>query len=120
MLLGYAEAKRESGRFYEYEYEITVTRTEASKHFACFKDNDKETFTFINKVYCWSDKCFEYLIGEWQKMSQGLLNMYSYKGIGKSLPQSMNATEVLDVVYARNKFKFLVSLVTYGGFDVIM
>jgi hypothetical protein len=120
MILGYKEARQESGRFYEYEYEITVVKTEASKHFVCFKDNDKDSFSFTNKVYCWSDKSFDHVVGEWQRMAQGLLDIYSYKAIGKTVPQSFTPEQVLDRIYARNKFQFLANLVTYGSTDVIM
>ena len=118
MIIGYAEAKEISGRFYEFEYETTVTRNPTSQNFGCFKDNKKRKFKVVQKVYCWDDRCFDHIMNNWSKAANGLLSMYSYKGLGKTTQQSFNATQVIERMYA-NGVKNCANLITLGSIDII-
>ena len=110
MILTYAEAERTSGRFFEYEYETIIVRNEGSKHFGCFKDNDLKEFKLIQKIYCVSDKWFNHVMNGWVKAANGLLNMYSYKGLGRTCEKSFTALEVVERKYKANNFKYLAYL----------
>jgi hypothetical protein len=120
MILGYEEARQESGRFYEYEYLTIVTRKKESENFGCFKGKNNQIFSVRQKIYCWSDKCFDTIIAEWERMSCGLNGIYSYTPIGKTSPQSFTPEQVVEAIYKRNNFKYLANLITLGGIDVIM
>ena len=110
MILTYDEAQRTSGRFFEYEYETIIVRNEQSKHFGCFKDNTLETFKLIQRVYCTSDKWFDHIMSKWEKAANGLLSMYSYKGLGRTTERSFTALEVVERKYKANNFKYLAYL----------
>ena len=110
MTLTYDEAQKTSGRFFEYEYETTVIRNDKSKHFGCFKDNDNPTFRIVQKVYCTSDKWFDYIMSKWEKAANGLLSMYSYKGLGRTCEQSFTAMQVVERKYKDNNYKYLAYL----------
>jgi len=120
MIIGYNEAREISGKFYEFQYETIVIKTEASKDFICFKDNDKESFTFTNNVFCWDEKCFNHLVNNWQGMAERVLGIYSYRPIGQVASHGYTAEQVVDLIYTRSNFRFLAHLITYGSFDVIM
>ncbi len=119
MIIGYKESKDVDGRFYEYQYETTVLRTPMSEHFGCFKDNDIKEFKIVQFIYCHSDKDFEYIVQKWREQANGLLSMYSYKGLGKTQIGGFTAPEVVDRIYIRNNFKYLANMIEYGAMVTI-
>lgn len=119
MIIGSNEAKQISGRFYEYEYETIVTRTPESQHFGCFKGNSLKEFKIVQKVYCWSDKCFDHIIKDWTKTAKSHLSMYNYRGLGRTCENSFTATQVCERIFKEHGFKHLPNLVQYGSIDVI-
>jgi hypothetical protein len=119
MIIGSEEAKQISGRFFEYEYETTVARIPGSENFGCFKGNDLKEFKIVQKVYCWSDKCFDHVMNGWRTTAKGLLSMYSYRGLGKTCERSFTASEVCERIYKNNNFKYTASLITIGAIDII-
>ena len=110
MILTYDEAQKVNGKFFEYEYETIVVRNENSKHFGCFKGNENLTFKIVQKIYCTSDKWFNHLMDNWEKAANGLLSMYSYKGLGRTCEQSFTALQVVDRKYKANNYKYLAYL----------
>ena len=119
MLIGYEEAKQISGRFYEFEYETTVTRIPGNENFGCFKGNNLKEFKIKQKVYCWSDKCFDHVMNGWRAVANGLLSMYSYKGLGKTTEQSFNAIQVCERIFKEHNFKYTASLIQLGAIEII-
>ena len=119
MILGYEDAKKVDGRFQEFEYLTIVQRNEENKDFACFKDNDNETFTLRCFVYCWNVRCFDHLLDSWNSGCTGLNSMYSYSGIRITNRTSYNAVQVLDRIYERNKFNYLPHLMISGNVEYI-
>jgi hypothetical protein len=119
MILGYDEAKKVGGRFYEFSYETSIMRSNKCEHFGCFKDNDKLIFKLNTSVFCWSEKDFEHVVSTWQSQAGGLLDMYAYRSIGKVSQQGYTAEEVVDLIYKRNNFKYLAHLTTIGSIDFI-
>lgn len=119
MIIGHKEAKQISARFYEFEYETTIAKIPGTENFGCFKGNDLKEFKIVQKVYCWSDKCFDYVMNGWRTTAKGLLAMYCYKDLGKTCERSFTADEVCERIYKNGKFKYTASLITIGSIDII-
>lgn len=119
MILTFEEARRLGGRFYEFEYATIVSRTEQSKHFGCFANNDSDTFVLKQKIYGWDAKDIMHMINEWNSKSAGPCSMYNYVFLSQTSRQSYTPEQVLERIYASNGFKFLANLITLGSIDVI-
>jgi len=117
MLLGYNEAIKVDGYFYEYEYETRIKRTEKSENFACFKSNDNLLHIIKTKIYLRNDKDFNHIINDWN--TKDLFGIYSYLPIGKTDNKLLNATQVVERIFNKeNKFR-LASIIEIGSIDYI-
>lgn len=119
MIMGYEEAKQVDGRFYEFAYRTIVNRTPQSEHFGCFKGNNLKVFILETNAYFWNEKCFEHMLNEWNRNANGCVSMYEYHSLGQTERRSFTATEALERIYARNNFKYLAHLVTFGSMEYI-
>ena len=117
MLLGYNEAIKVDGYFYEYEYQTRITRKEKSESFACFKDNDHQLHIIKSRVFCRGDKDFNHIIADWN--TKDLYGIYSYIPIGKTDNKTLKATQVIECIFTKeNKYR-LASIIEIGSIDYI-
>lgn len=120
MILTFDEAKNVNGRFREFKYICTVTRTEQSKDFGCFMGNDLKTFELECYVYFYDESHFIDWLWNLNLKCNGLLSMYSYKHTPYCLKDKFSATQVLERIYERTNYKYTVNLITSGSIDYIM
>lgn len=82
MLLGRDEIKTEvKGLFKKFYYRQTINRNDKTKHFKCFKDNDKQSHSSITFVYARNEKDFLDLLTYWS-------NFYSDKSYDYNMVSS--------------------------------
>jgi hypothetical protein len=118
MIFTFEEARKTSGRFYEFQYATVIKRSEKSQHFGCFKGNDKEMFIHVSKVYTTDKKCFDHLIEDWNSKCTGTCDMYQYWIVGQVVKESFTAEQVRQRMFDENR-NHLPVLVQNGSFDVI-
>ena len=105
MLLGYKEALKIEGYFYEYTYITKVKKTNKTKNFGCFRDNYKEIAIIFNKVYCRNIEAFNYLLSIWDNSD---ISNYSYIPIEQT---EIKKFKVIDIynnsITNKNNFKLV-------------
>jgi hypothetical protein len=117
MLLGYDDAKKVDGYFYEFEYETRIKRTEKSANFACFKGNDHLLHIIKRKVYFHNDRDFNHIINNWN--IQDHYGIYSYFPLGITDKKALKATQVVERIFNKeNKYR-LAFLAELGSVDFI-
>ena len=117
MICGYDEAKEVDGRFYEFKYRVFVKRTARTERFECFKDNDLQVFEYDRSVFCHNESDFNHLINEAWRDGTGT---YSYASIGQEKPvKSYTASDVVQLIYDRFRFKFLCHYCLSGSIEYL-
>jgi len=117
MIIGYEEAKKVDGYFYEFEYQTRIKRTKNSEHFACFKNNDLQIYVLKSKIYFRHEKDFEHTTNNWN--GQDLFGIYSYFPIGKTNNKKLNSFQVIEKIFTKENNYRLASLITIGSIDYI-
>lgn len=117
MLLGYEEAKKVDGYFYEYEYETRIKRTKNSENFACFKGNDHLLHIIKTKVYFHSDNDFNHVTSNWN--NKDLFGIYSYLPIGKTDNKPLKAIQVVERIFNKQNNYRLANLSLTGSVEYI-
>lgn len=116
MLFGYSEAEQVKGRFYEFRYKTVIKRTEKSRDFVCFRDNDLQVFEHESSIFMFSEKDFLHIVDSWRD----IYGIYSYIPLGfAEHRKSYTASEVVALNYERHKFKYLLNFMTVGSIDYI-
>jgi hypothetical protein len=117
MLIGYNEALKVDGSFFEYEYQTRIKRTKNSDHFACFKGNDIQLFVLRTKMYCRNDKDFEHLTLNWN--GKDLYGIYSYIPIGKTDNKRLSSIQVVERIFNKETKYRLACLMQSGSVEYI-
>jgi len=104
MILGYEESKDVHGRFYEFLYKTIVKRNQKSEHFGCFKGNNLQVFELTTSIFCHDVNSFLHIVNGWNDP----FGVYTYVPIGEVSPiRSYIPYEVVELMYRRNNFKYL-------------